>query len=107
MAYCYSLIASLILGGCPPPPKPGPVVETRIQAIREVSLAELKSVQLSNRDCSRIDYWTNYAEDQLRFRGLLNATPENLSDYDKEFNATARAIVWSLRIGCNNPNRYR
>jgi hypothetical protein len=73
-----------------------------------VSYQELQRVQqnLSMKDCPRIDYYVNFANDQLSRRGLLGAQPENLNEDDRLYNSTAHVIIWSLRIGCSNPNRY-
>ena len=90
------LIILALLGGCATaPPQP-----------RAVSLAELKSIKLSNKDCPNINQWVNYAESQLQLRGIAGKHPEDLHGEDREYNATARIIVWSLRIGCANPDRY-
>jgi hypothetical protein len=48
----------------------------------------------------------NYVELQLRLRGIADKNPEDLSKEDMQYNATAKIIIWSLRIGCSNPNRY-
>jgi hypothetical protein len=89
------IILSLLTGCATQAPQP-----------KSVSLAELKSIKLSNRDCANIDQRIRWAENQLRLRGTLNAHPEELHGEDREFNAAARIQIWSLRIGCANPNRY-
>lgn len=96
MAYRYSLIILALLTGC----------ATQAPQPKSVSMAELKSIRLSNRDCPYIDQRINWAENQLRLRGTLYAHPEELHGEDREFNAAARIQIWSLRIGCNNPDRY-
>lgn len=68
---------------------------------------EKMNTQLSSRDCSRIDYHINFAETQLKLKGLTNVAPEELNDEDRKYNAQARIMIWSLRIGCNNPGRYK
>lgn len=94
----YGLIVLAFLTGC--------ASQTQLSQSQAISLAELKSIRLSNADCPNIDYWVNYAETQLRRRGLVNVHPEDLHGEDREYNATARIMIWSLRIGCNNPDRY-
>lgn len=74
---------------------------------RAMSYGELTSIRVSNADCPRMDAIINNMETQLRLRGLQDANPEDLNDADRQYNATARIVIWSLRIGCNNPNRYK
>jgi nanoRNase/pAp phosphatase (c-di-AMP/oligoRNAs hydrolase) len=71
-----------------------------------VSYEQLAAIKLSNRDCVNIDHHINWAETQLRLKGFTNAIPEDLNNDDRQYNATARIIIWSLRIGCANPDRY-
>lgn len=70
------------------------------------SYEQLAAIKLSNRDCVNIDRHVNWAETQLRLRGLNNVMPEDLNNDDRKYNATARIMIWSLRIGCANPDRY-
>ena len=74
---------------------------------RAMSYPELTSIRVSNADCPNIDSIVNNMETQLRLRGLQTANPEDLNDEDRKYNATARIVIWSLRIGCNNRDRYR
>ena len=74
---------------------------------RPMTEAQLSSLRAKQSDCSMIDSKIAQVEEQLRMRGLVNANPEDLSEADRKFNAMARIYIWSLRIGCNNPNRYR
>jgi uncharacterized protein YutD len=72
----------------------------------QVSYEYLNSVKVTNNDCSRIDWWVDWAETQLRLRGIYGREPESLNNTDRLYNLRARSIIWSLRIGCANPNRY-
>jgi hypothetical protein len=72
-----------------------------------MSYEQLSQIRVANIDCKNIDSVVNAMEDQLRIKGLQNANPEDLNDADRKFNATARIVIWSMRIGCNNPTRYR
>lgn len=72
-----------------------------------ISYAQLQSIKVTSQDCPNIDAHVNFVEQQLRLKGLTNAVPENLNEDDRKYNATARIIIWSLRIGCNNPDRYK
>jgi len=92
-----TILLALTLVGC---------AANRSSAVSYEQLEKM-STQLSNKDCPRIDYYINFAETQLRFKGLTNATPEELNDEDRKYNAQARIMIWSLRIGCNNPGRYK
>lgn len=73
---------------------------------RAISYEQLQAIKVSNRDCPVMDQKINFIEQQLQFRGLTNMEPEQLNEDDRKYNATARIIIWSLRIGCNNPGRY-
>jgi hypothetical protein len=74
---------------------------------RAMTYEQLSAIQVKNSDCRNIDAVVNNMETQLRLKGLTNANPEDLNDADRKYNATARIVIWSMRIGCNNPNRYR
>jgi hypothetical protein len=74
---------------------------------RAVSYQQLDSIRVGDADCPRIDEWVNFSETQLKAKGLLYADPATLNDEDRLYNAKARIIIWSLRIGCANPNRYK
>jgi hypothetical protein len=68
---------------------------------------QLNAVKVTNADCRNIDKHVNFLENQLRMKGLLYADPDNLNNDDRLYNATARATIWALRIGCSNPDRYK
>lgn len=72
-----------------------------------MSYEQLEAIRVSDSDCARMDYIINTMETQLRLKGFTYANPEDLNDNDRKYNATARIVIWSLRIGCNNPNRYK
>ena len=92
-----SILAILVFGltGC-----------ASLVAQRPATLQQLQQIRLTDQDCGKIDQWVDYSEKQLRLKGLLDARPEDLNNEDRLYNATARIIVWSLRIDCNNPKRY-
>lgn len=92
------VIVTIVLSGC---------ASNQIRSSQAISYEQLSAIKVSQRDCPNIDTHVNYIEQQLRFKGLLNATPEGLNEDDRKYNATARIIIWSLRIGCNNPDRYK
>jgi len=77
------------------------------QQNRAVSRQQLDSYPLSENSCRDIDYHVNFVEEQLRLKGFLYVDPASLNDEDRKYNATARIMIWSLRIGCNNPGRYK
>lgn len=74
-----------------------------------MSYYEVKSITLDDaRDCPRIDTIINNMEEQLRLKGFAGMNPEDLkTEEDRKYNSRARVVIWSLRIGCNNPNRYK
>ena len=74
---------------------------------RPMTYEQLSSLKATQLDCAIIDSRIGMVEEQLRMRGLVNVNPEDLSENDRRFNATARIYIWSLRIGCNNPDRSR
>ena len=71
------------------------------------SLEQMNGVRVTGADCNRIDQVVDWAENQLRMRGILNVEPETLNSDDRLFNLRARSIIWALRVGCSNPNRYK
>lgn len=72
-----------------------------------MSYEQLDRIKVSNTDCRNMDNIIGNMNRQLKLRGLDNANPEDLNDEDRKYNATARIVIWSLIIGCNNPNRYK
>jgi len=77
------------------------------QTYRPYSLEEFTNLKISSAQCPRIDQWVEWAEAQQRMRGVYGKRPEDLSNEDRLFNLRARALIWSLRIGCANPDRYK
>jgi hypothetical protein len=72
-----------------------------------VSFERIESIQLSDRDCPNSERWIVDLKRQLELRGLVDANPEDLGENDRLYNAAVNARIWALRIGCNNPNRYK
>ena len=87
----------LIMAGC---------ASNRARPSTAISYEQLTSMKYTNRDCKQIEYHVKFLESQLQARGLTSAVPEQLNEDDRVYNATARIMIWNLRIGCNNPNRY-
>ena len=77
------------------------------QSTRAMPYDQFSNIKLNGNDCANIDQRINFAEQQLRLKGLTNANPEELNEEDRLYNATARIQFWSLRIACNNPDRYK
>jgi hypothetical protein len=69
-------------------------------------IEQLEAIKLRDTDCKSIDANVDLLEQQLRLKGILGKNPEDLSQEDRRYNSTVRIMIWSLRIGCNNPNRY-
>lgn len=72
-----------------------------------VTHEQMSSIKVDNNNCPQIDSIIAEVRDQLRMRGTLNKNPEDLSDADRMYNEKAKIIIWSLIIGCNNPDRYK
>jgi hypothetical protein len=68
---------------------------------------QLAAFRADSSMCPRIDYYVSALERQLALKGLTYANPEELNDADRKYNAEARIAIWALRIGCNNPGRYK
>jgi hypothetical protein len=71
-----------------------------------MTLSQLESIKVSQRDCSRINDIVTDVETQLKIRGTFGRNPEELGEADRKYNSTGKVVIWSLRIGCNNPDRY-
>jgi hypothetical protein len=72
-----------------------------------MSYDQLSKIRVASYDCRNIDFYISNMKEQLSRKGLLNANPEDLNDEDRKYNATARIVIWSMIIGCNNPDRYK
>jgi hypothetical protein len=72
-----------------------------------MSYAQLNSIRTGNISCDKIEAVTANMERQLQLKGLANVNPEDLNDADRLYNAKARIVIWSMRVGCNNPDRYK
>jgi lipoprotein NlpI len=75
---------------------------------RAMTYQQVESIQVTNRDCSQIDTIVRQMEQQLQAKGYAGKNPEDLAtEADRQYNSRAKVVIWSLRIGCNNPNRYK
>jgi hypothetical protein len=72
-----------------------------------VSYERLVAFKVNSGMCPNIDVHINALERQLALKGFTYANPEDLNDEDRKYNAEARIAIWALRIGCNNPDRYK
>lgn len=68
---------------------------------------QMKTIKYTYKDCENIDLHINTLESQLRARRLLKVDPETLDEQDRMYNATARILIWNLRIDCNNRTRFK
>lgn len=96
------LLATLSLVGC----ATNGVSYTQNYTSPALTYEQMANWKVSNNDCPRIDAIVNEVERSLSAKGLLYADPATLNDQDRKYNAYARSIVWALRIGCANPDRY-
>ena len=97
MRFVILLVTALAMAGC---------ASNHQRASTAASYEELSNKKYTNRDCQNIESHVKFLESQLQARGLTNAVPEQLNEDDRVYNATVRIMIWNLRIGCNNPNRY-
>ena len=74
-----------------------------------MSYQEVERIKVvDSRDCQNPDALINEMYRQLQLKGFLGKNPEDLAtDEDRQYNSRAKVVIWSLRIGCNNPNRYK
>lgn len=77
------------------------------QQAKPMDYDTLSRIRVSNYQCKNIDSVVAEMERNLQLKGLLDANPEDLSDEDRKYNAHARIVIWSMRVGCNNPDRYK
>ncbi len=90
------LLIALSLVGC----------ATGHRSSQALTYAQLDALRYTNADCPQLDRNIQFIETQLRLKGLLNADPAKLNEPDRVYNATARILIWNLRIGCTNPTRF-
>ena len=75
---------------------------------RAMTYTQVENIQLGDRDCPRADVIIGGLEKQLQIKGYAGRNPEDLpSEEDRKYNSRAKVAIWSLRIGCNNPDRYK
>jgi len=96
-----ALLVSISLVGCANVPRSQSMTYTGIP------LEQLEQIKLGQGDCSQIDQRISYYEQQLVLHGTWGKNPEELSEPDRRYNSAGKILIWSLRIGCNNPNRYK
>ena len=74
-----------------------------------MSYYDLNRIQINDaKDCPRAENKIDRMYRQLEIKGFLNKNPEDLANEDdRMYNMKAHVIIWALRIGCNNPDRYR
>jgi hypothetical protein len=72
-----------------------------------VSYDQMASIHVDDNNCPNIDQITAGIQQQLRLLGTLDKNPEDMTEYQRQYNEKAKIIIWSLRIGCNNPDRYK
>jgi hypothetical protein len=108
MKLALSLIAVALTGCAVPQDKPmmfnRSIVAT--SANTSVPIEALERIRLTNADCANMEQRIPYIERQLQMRGTWGHNPEELSEQDRRYNSAGKVLIWSLRIGCNNPNRY-
>jgi hypothetical protein len=91
-----ALLVAVLLVGC----------ATSHKSSQALTYAQLDALRYTNADCPQLDSNIRFIETQLRLKGLLNVDPTKLDEPDRVYNATARILIWNLRIGCTNPARF-
>lgn len=90
------LLVAVLLVGC----------ATSHRSSQALTYDQLNALRYTNADCPQLDRHIQFIETQLRLKGLVNVDPTTLNEPDRVYNATARILIWNLRIGCTNPNRF-
>jgi hypothetical protein len=72
-----------------------------------VSLEELRGIAVDSNSCKNLDNSVIFLENQQRIKGIPPTAPELLNQHDREYQARIRILVWSLRIGCANPDMFK
>lgn len=99
MKLLIAMLASVVLIGC--------ATRTPYQPMA-MSYYEIEKIKVTNADCSRAGPMISQMEEQLRLKGYAGKNPEDLAtEEDRKYNSRVKVIIWSLRIGCNNPDRYK
>ena len=80
---------------------------TKNAAPPSLSLEQLRTLQLDQRDCAVIERRVEQLEQNQKNAGVARIAPELLPEPDREYQALTRTHIWALRIGCSNPDRYR
>jgi hypothetical protein len=93
-----AFVLAMVLTGC---------ASTAVKPKGGIPLGQLEQIRVTQSDCSVIDQRISYIENQLRLRGTFWMNPEDLTEEDRKYNSTGKIIIWSLRIGCSNPDRYK
>lgn len=79
---------------------------SRTPPVKPIPYEQLRIIRYNYKDCANIEGHIKLLEDQLRIRGMYSVDPEVLSEPDRMYNATARILIWNLRIDCNNRDRF-
>jgi hypothetical protein len=67
---------------------------------------QLASIKVTQENCTGIDQNIDGVNQQLKLRGVYGKNPEELDEDDRKYNQAGKIIIWSMIIGCNNPDRY-
>jgi hypothetical protein len=73
-----------------------------------MTYADIERITVTDKDCGRVDQITESINQQLYLKGYAGKSPEDLpTEADRKYNSRAKVVIWSLRVGCNNPDRYK
>jgi hypothetical protein len=72
-----------------------------------MTVGEISSLDPKVKDCANQLGWEQLMNNQIQMRGFERKNPEELIPEEREFNATAHQIIWTLRIHCAAINKER
>jgi hypothetical protein len=78
-----------------------PTAISKILPPQAMSVGEITSLDPKGKDCDNQVAWERLMNNQIQMRGLEGKNPEDMTPEDREFNAGAHQILWSLRIHCS------
>ena len=83
------------------------LAHSQVLVYQRLSYEELMQLSFTPGSCYEIDRIVNFLEYQQEARGTLNVAPEFLNNDDRLYNLRVRALIWGVRVGCSDPNRYK
>jgi hypothetical protein len=98
VAMRYTIILVLILTAC---------TTHRPYEPPALTLEQLRMFRVTQADCAQIETLIPQLEANQTRAGVPRMDPALLAPAEREYQARTRTAIWALRIGCENPDRYR